>query len=151
MLCADPGVPRRARVPTGEPIMIDPNEILRVVHEASTAFDATLTDDARRARAARRHNDIPEELVPYPADHREDALYEFELATAAEALLTLGEDIEAECERRKAEAYRMALHVYYTMEEMVRDPANAELIPQLETLRAAHEREYGKPIPAKDL
>ncbi len=126
--------------------MIDPNEILNVAHEASVAFDASLNEDGRRARAERRHNDIPPDLVPYPADHREDALYDFELSTAAETLITLADEIRIECDRRMEEVYARALQVYYKTEELVRDPENAHLIPHLEAMRAAHERDFG-PIP----
>ena len=129
--------------------MIDTNAILRVVDEASVAFDATLSEEGRRARDARRNTDVPENLVPYPAGFGEEAMYEFELSTAAEALHTLADEIQAECDRRMAEAYRMALDIFYAAEELSRDPKHAELIPQVEAMRLAHELQYGKPIPEK--
>src|SRR4029079_9339376 len=42
-----------------------------------------------------------------------------------------------------------ALTIYYIAEDLARDPANAELLPFVEKIRKAHEREFGKPIPAK--
>jgi hypothetical protein len=41
------------------------------------------------------------------------------------------------------------LNVYYATEELVKDPANAHLIPHLEAMRKAYEDSYGKPIPPK--
>lgn len=83
----------------------------------------------------------------YPADQREQALHEFEILGAAEALRTLAEELQAEADRRMEAAYRAALAVYYKAEELARDPAHAELVPQVAAMRAAHEAQFGRPIP----
>lgn len=131
-----------------ERIMIDTTEVLRLVQETTVAFEATLSEEGRRAREERERVDLPSPLV-YPADQREEALLEFEILSAAEALQMLGEEIQAECDRRMEAAYRGALEIYYTAEELSRDPAHAELIPHVAAMRAAHEAQYGKPIPPK--
>jgi hypothetical protein len=44
----------------------------------------------------------------------------------------------------------MGLEIFYAAEEASQDPANAHLIEQVEEMRAAYEREYGRPIPPKE-
>jgi hypothetical protein len=128
--------------------MIDTNEVLRVVGEASAAFETWLSEEGRQARDTRKGDDVPSTLV-YPADQREQALHEFEILSAAEALGTLAEEIQAECDRRMEAARRAALEIYYKAEELARDPEHAELIPHVAAMRAAYESEYGRPIPAR--
>lgn len=128
--------------------MIDPAEVMRVVDEASAAFEATLTDEGRRAREQRNRDDVSSSLV-YTTDQRDEALDEFEILGAAEALEVLAHQIRAECDRRMEAAYRAALRAFYVAEELSRDPAHADLIPQVAAMRAAHEAQYGRPIPPK--
>ena len=127
---------------------IDTAEVLRVVGEAGAAFETWLSEEGRQARNARKGDDVASTLV-YPADQREQALHEFEILGAAEALHTLAEELQEECDRRMEAAYRAALEIYYKAEELARDPAHAELVPQVAAMRAAHEAQYGKPIPPK--
>ena len=49
----------------------------------------------------------------------------------------------------EARVLSQALAVYYAAEELARDPAHADLIPQVEAMRTAYERDYGRPIPAR--
>lgn len=128
--------------------MIDPTEILNLVDRTAATFEATLTEEGRRARDARERDDVTSSLV-YAADQREEALHDFELLSTADALHALAEDIRAECDRRMEEAYRAALRAFYVAEELAHDPAHAELIPHVAAMRAAHEAQYGRPIPPK--
>jgi hypothetical protein len=41
------------------------------------------------------------------------------------------------------------LDLFYDLKEAVREPENAHLIEHVEQMRAAYERDYGRPIPAK--
>lgn len=77
------------------------------------------------------------------------AAEDFDTATLIEALEALAGDISAYVDRKREELYAQALHIYYTFEELARDPANADLIPQLETMRRAYEHDYGRPIPPR--
>jgi hypothetical protein len=61
----------------------------------------------------------------------------------------LARQIETVIAQRMEQAYAQALHVYYVAEELSRDPANAELLPHVEAMRAAHEEQYGYPIPLR--
>lgn len=136
--------------------MINPTEILRVVDQTAALFEATLTEEGRQARAARANDDVaaganddfPTSLV-YAAEEQEEALRDFELLSAADAMQALADEIRAECDRVMEEAYRAALGAYYVAEELARDPAHAELIPHVAAMRAAHEAQYGRPIPPK--
>jgi len=74
---------------------------------------------------------------------------DFEYAAVADALDSLASDVRAAIDRAQAEATEKALEVYYTAEELARDPAHADLIPHVEQMRRAYERTYGKPIPPK--
>jgi hypothetical protein len=61
----------------------------------------------------------------------------------------LSQLVQLFCERRMEEAYRKALDVYYTAEELARNPEHAELLPHVDAMRQAHEAQYGRPIPPK--
>ena len=74
---------------------------------------------------------------------------DFEAFTLIEALETFAEDVSAYAERKDQELHDWALRVYYVCEDLARDPAHADLLPQLETLRRAYERDYGRPIPPR--
>lgn len=129
---------------------IDPKEILRVVDQINETFEASLNEEGQRARDERRHGDDgPADVIAYPAVHGDEAMYDFELSTAVEALRTLADDIQAECDRKMAMLYDMALDGFYKLEELSRDPEHSDLIPEVERIRAAHMRDYGKPIPPK--
>ena len=126
----------------------DPAEVLRVVGAMSASFEAELRPEERLAMKNRSGGDVMPSLV-YSAEEREEAMSDFELLGAADALEALANEIQAFCDRRMEEAYRKALEVYYTAEELSRDPAHPELLPHVEAMRRAHEEQYGKPIPPK--
>lgn len=94
---------------------------------------------------------IPYELRPLPADGttNEQTIEDFELATVAEGLERLTAELSEALDRANAKLLADALNVYYAAEELARDPANAHLIPHVEAMRRAYERDYGVPIPAK--
>lgn len=74
---------------------------------------------------------------------------DFEYAAIADAAGSLADELHEAIERVHAEATQKALEVYYAAEELARDPAHAELIPHVQRMREAYERDYGKPIPPK--
>jgi len=74
---------------------------------------------------------------------------EFEYAALADALQSLADDVSASVDHAKAKALEAALQIYYTAEELARDPEHAHLIPHVQQMREACEREYGRPIPPK--
>jgi len=74
---------------------------------------------------------------------------EFEALALAEGLENLADDLSAAIEKKRAEAVQKALQIYYAAEEAARDPANAHLIPHLQQMREAYERDFGRPIPPK--
>jgi len=76
---------------------------------------------------------------------------EFEAAAVVDAMETLAEDLRATIEDAEARAYESALDVYHAAEELARDPARAaEVLPHVESMRAAHRATYGIPIPTKE-
>jgi hypothetical protein len=79
----------------------------------------------------------------------EQAELEFELLAVADALESMSRQIEIVVAQRMEQAYARALHVYYVTEELSRDPAHPELLPHVEAMRAAHEQQYGYPIPLR--
>ena len=126
----------------------DPAEVLRLVEAMNASLDAELRPEERTALNQRSREDVMSSLV-YSADEREQAMSDFEMLAAADALEALADEIQSFVDRRMEEAYRKALEVYYTAEELSRDPAHAELLPHVEAMRRAHEEQYGKPIPPK--
>lgn len=133
---------------TNEKQKLDPQAVLRLVSAASASFDAQLTPEERSAMNDRSAGEGAPAPV-YSIDEREAAMLDFELTGAAEALEVLADQIEAVMARRLEEAYRQALEVYYTAEELAKDPEHAALIPHVEAMRRAHESQYGKPIPPR--
>jgi hypothetical protein len=74
---------------------------------------------------------------------------DFEWAAVIDGFESLANDVSAVVARKRAEAMEMALRVYYAAEELSRDPEHAHLIEHVEKMRAAYEREFGRPIPPK--
>ncbi|MGZ5441214.1 MAG: hypothetical protein ACXW5U_08075 [Thermoanaerobaculia bacterium] len=74
---------------------------------------------------------------------------EFEYAAVAEGLETLAADLGSAIDRKHAEATEAALQIYYTAEELARDPEHAHVIPHVEKMREAYLSEYGRPIPPR--
>jgi hypothetical protein len=89
---------------------------------------------------------------PRPADEGRARAFDatdFEYTAVADALDSLASDLHAVSERAMAEATEKALQVYYVAEELARDPEHADLIPHVEAMRRAYEKDFGKPIPPK--
>lgn len=80
-----------------------------------------------------------------PIETEED----FEWAAVLEAVESLHADLVASNERRWDALVEKALDVFYAAEEASRDPANAHLTEYVEQMRAAYEKENGRPIPPK--
>jgi hypothetical protein len=92
-----------------------------------------------------------------PSDHRTlfpdgvpvETEEDFEYAAVMEALESFADDVEIVREQAAARAVESALQIYYATEDLARDPANADLIPYVQAMREAYERDFGKPIPPK--
>ena len=92
-------------------------------------------------------------MVPQVAvtpEQREQAESDFAALAVAEALMALAAKIKAVLARREEELYQKCLTAYYVAEDLARDPQHASLIPHVEAMRAAHERDYGYPIPPRE-
>lgn len=74
---------------------------------------------------------------------------DFDYAAVADALSSLAGELSAALDQAAAAATENALEVYYAAEELARDPAHAELIPHVERMRAAYERDFGRVIPPR--
>jgi len=77
------------------------------------------------------------------------SLEDFELLTVADALEELSDEISDSVAFAREQALAEALKIYYAAEELARDPAHADLIPHLEEMRQAYQRDFGVPIPPK--
>ena len=126
----------------------DAAEVLRVVSKATATFQAALTPEERLAMEKRTHDDQPPAFV-YSIDEREEAMSDFDALAAAEALGMLADQIQTVIDQRMEAAYHKALEVYYTAEDLARQPEHAELLPHVEAMRQAHEQQYGRPIPPR--
>lgn len=74
---------------------------------------------------------------------------DFEWAAVQDGVESLLRDISLVAAQKRADMVETILRVYYAMEEASHDPANAHLIKEVEELRAAYERDFGRPIPPK--
>jgi hypothetical protein len=119
-------------------------EVLRIINSMSEAFQQTVTDEERAALLA-READQPQ-TVQYAAASREDAMVEF----AADALRTVADDMDLVLTQRRERFYREAMEIYYTAEELSRQPEHARLIEHVEAMRRAHIAEYGYPPPPRE-
>jgi len=74
---------------------------------------------------------------------------DFEYAAVAAGLQSLADDLSAVIEQKRARLEEQALEIYYTAEELARDPEHADLIPLVEQMRQAYEHDHGCAIPPR--
>jgi hypothetical protein len=110
--------------------------------------EAILTKLAELRKSIPRLDDVKTRPADEGRARASDAT-DFELGAIADALESLASDVQTAIDRARAEATEKALEVYYTAEELARDPAHADLIPHVEAMRRAYEKDHGKPIPPK--
>jgi hypothetical protein len=124
--------------------------VLQTAADVRASFQNYLTPEDRAAlppEATDRELVLLPQTALSPAQLAQ-AESQFELVAAVSALETLTTEMEVVLARRMEALYAEALQIYYATEELSRDPAHAELLPLVEKMRAAHEREYG-PIPPR--
>jgi hypothetical protein len=78
-----------------------------------------------------------------------NSMADFETQALIDALESMAADIRTVIAEKEAKALEMALDAYYAAEELILDPQHAELIPQVEAMRAAYQKDFGKPIPPR--
>lgn len=78
-----------------------------------------------------------------------DAMRDFEEQAVVDALESMADELHAAIEEKREKLFNDAMNVYYTAEELAKDPEHANLIPHVEAMRAAYERDFGKPIPPR--
>jgi hypothetical protein len=78
-----------------------------------------------------------------------EPIADFECAAVADALESIADSLGAAIDDAQSNLLAQCLEVYYTTEELSRDPAHADLIPKVEEMRRAYEQSYGKPIPPR--
>jgi len=108
--------------------------------------------EAILALMARLREAMPGErtpLPPPPDDAHPLDVDEFEAQTVIHALQSVSDELEAMVDAAERKLTADALEVYYAAEELARDPAHANLIPVVETMRAAYESDHGRPIPPR--
>jgi hypothetical protein len=134
---------------TDEKKKFDVEAALRILAEADQMIDGALTEEERQAVASLRRKVEPNAEEIYAAGEDAQAVEDFDLLVTADALESLAAKVRAVVEYKEAKLYQDALAIYYATEELSKDPANEHLREQVERMRAAHERQYGKPIPPK--
>jgi hypothetical protein len=91
-----------------------------------------------------------EEPRPAVQCNDEDAIGIFEYEAVMDEIDAFGADLQATLDASHAKLIDDCLHVYFTGLDLVRDPANANLIPHLEAMRAGYEHDFGRPIPTRE-
>lgn len=130
----------------------DLDAILQAAIDAGIAFDSVLTAEERQLFDNYLSDESPLMMpqVAVTPEQREQAESDFAALAVADALMALAAKIKAVLARREEELYQKCLTAYYVAEDLSRGPKHANLIPHVEALRAAHERDYGCPIPPRD-
>ena len=59
-------------------------------------------------------------------------------------------EVQAVAQAKRQILFENILDLFYAVEEASRDPKNAHLIPHVERMQEAYEKEYGYPIPTKE-
>jgi hypothetical protein len=121
---------------------IDAEAILRKLAQIRKAIPL-IDHDAPLARS----NESATVLVSHGMDA--DAVDEFDYAVVAEGFESLANELTAAIDAKQAAALAQSLEVYYTAEELSRDPQHANLIPHVQAMREAYERNYGRAIPPR--
>jgi tRNA A37 threonylcarbamoyladenosine dehydratase len=140
-------MPKKIRRPKRPP-PIDPAAIMLRVSEITTTFEATLTPE-ERLELKRRTEDDKGSTVVYSTADREQAMNDFEMLAAADALESLAGQIQTVVDRKMEKLYQQALEVYYAAEELAKDPEHADVQAHVEAMQRAHVSQYGRPIPPK--
>jgi hypothetical protein len=75
------------------------------------------------------------------------SMREFDYLAVADGLESLASDLSEASRLAQEKVMADAMRVYYTAEEMAKDPQHADLIPHVEKMRQAYLESYGTPIP----
>jgi hypothetical protein len=127
----------------------DAEAVIDLVGKISTAFEATMTDEERAAKATLTRDDSPA-LTVYSTEQREDAYEDFAAVTAMEALSTMADEIDRVIGARMQKLYGDCLAVYYALEDLAaKDPENETYIDHMHEMETAHQSQYGRPIPPR--
>ena len=129
---------------------VDTDALLQAIGELRTAFDRSLPPDVR---AAMPQPPATDEAAPYmfSAIHKQEAMEDFAFESAIETLELLAEQARFAAEMKREQAYRMALRIYYALEDaLAADPENHEVAAHIENMQRAHLSNYGTPIPPRD-
>ena len=126
----------------------DTEAVLELVGKISTAFEATMTDEERAARATPRRDESS--TMVYSTEQREDAYEDFNALTAMEALSSMADEIDRVISARMEKVYVDCLAIYYSLQDLAaQDPANETYIGHMREMEAAHLSQYGRPIPPR--
>ena len=100
-------------------------------------------------RAAMPRAEVKPKPQPQESSEGVTSVEDFEMQTVLEAIESVAAELSAALDEAQAKAMAGALEVYYKAEELARDPAHADLIPHVEAMRKAYEKDFGHPIPPR--
>lgn len=127
----------------------DAQAVLELVGKISTAFEATMTEEERAAKAAIPRDDSSPALV-YSTEQRDDAYEDFAAVTAMEALSGMADEIDRVISARMEKLYSDCLAIYYALEDLAaKEPTNETYIEHMREMETAHLSQYGRPIPPR--
>ena len=79
----------------------------------------------------------------------EDDIETFEMEAVADGLESLMSELSESLDAAQERLAKQAMEIYYAAEELAKDPAHADLIPHVEAMREAYEKDHGHPIPPR--
>jgi hypothetical protein len=122
---------------------LDAEALLRLLEQIRTSIPDKYRDPNRPARPSSGDGRMT------ALDFQPQTAEDFDLVAAYEGIEATLEEVSASVEYARAKGVQEALKIYYAAEELARDPEHADLIPHVEKMREAYERDFGKPIPPK--
>jgi hypothetical protein len=132
------------------PPPIDTDALLQAIGELRLAFERTLPPDVRAALPSPPATDQAAPYM-YSAVHKHEAMEDFAFESALETLELLAEQAHFVVEMKREQAYRMALRIYYALEDaLAADPENDEVAAHMENMARAHMSQFGTPIPPRE-
>jgi hypothetical protein len=121
-------------------------DVEAIINDIAT-LRARLPKTARARAAAPPPEKRGERMAFVPGD--DEAMEAFEMLALEDTLESLAADVHAIVEEKREALMAKVMEIYYAAEELSKDPEHADLIPQVEQMRAAYRKDFGTEIPPK--
>ena len=135
-----------------KPAPLPPIDAEGILRELSKVREAIPERFKSPPTAKKPHKELADDRAFMSGPMDADALREFDYLAVADGLESVAAEISEAVDRMNAKLVDDALRIYYTAEELSRDPKHAEhaeLSARVIEMRDAYQKSYGKPIPSR--